>query len=555
MSNKWSPSRWWRGVNFGTKIILLVILAFVSFVFSNLVFVRRQIENAGVEALVERAEAVSIVAEDIRDSTGHLWTVGAVDQESLFAEAREALSDSMSTEERLAASQQLTIYSAIPIVRSWEAIRSSSEELGFEFEVLSPNPRNPRNQADSYETAVLNAMDENGDEQYFEIDPRQNAVRYIRRITVQESCLLCHGAGDTDVMGFPMEGMKLGELRGGFQFLFPLDEMQQDVRRVFLQILGVGVGMLVLTGMLIRTTVTRLAVRPVRRLRSMADRIARGDLTLEVEESKYTDDIGALQSSFRLMRSSLSHMVEQIREAIVRVNVESAEISESAQALAGGSSQQAASVEEISASMEETAAGISASAGNAQETMGIANTASSNAAEGGRTVEKTVTAIKEVVERIGIIGEISRQTNLLALNAAVEAARAGEHGKGFAVVAYEVRRLAERAGEAAAEINELSLSNVEVAETAGSMLREMVPEIKRTADLVSEISASSREQSAGVDEITKAIQQLDNVVQQNAAASEQLSASAAELSTQSETLERVIGYFTVDPIDQDTPTQ
>jgi methyl-accepting chemotaxis protein len=246
------------------------------------------------------------------------------------------------------------------------------------------------------------------------------------------------------------------------------------------------------------------------------------------------------------MRSSLSDMVHKVREAINQVNHESSEISQSAQALASGSSEQAASVEEISAAMEETAASINANAENAQETRRISTSAADSAITGGETVDRTVSAIKEIVERISVIEEISRQTNLLALNAAIEAARAGEHGKGFAVVANEVRRLAEQSNRAAIDINELSVANVEVAESAGEILSAMVPEIKKTADLVSEISASSREQSTGADEITKSIQQLDQVVQQNAAFSEQLSATANQLADQAGWLEEVIGFFTVE---------
>ena len=143
-------------------------------------------------------------------------------------------------------------------------------------------------------------------------------------------------------------------------------------------------------------------------------------------------------------------------------------------------------------------------------------------------------------ERIGsvldVIKGIAEQTNLLALNAAIEAARAGEHGRGFAVVAAEVRKLAERSQKAAGEINELSNSSVAVAEVAGQMLSAMVPSIQKTAELVQEIAAASREQDAGAEQIAKSIQQLDGVIQQNASASEEMAATAEELSGQAEQL-------------------
>jgi methyl-accepting chemotaxis protein len=154
--------------------------------------------------------------------------------------------------------------------------------------------------------------------------------------------------------------------------------------------------------------------------------------------------------------------------------------------------------------------------------------------------------MKEIATKISIIEEIARQTNLLALNAAIEAARAGEHGKGFAVVASEVRKLAERSQAAAGEISTLSTRSVQVAETAGEMLNKMVPDIQKTSELVQEISASSKEQDTGAEQISKAIQQLDSVIQQNASASEEMASTSEELSSQAEQLKDAISFFRID---------
>ena len=159
---------------------------------------------------------------------------------------------------------------------------------------------------------------------------------------------------------------------------------------------------------------------------------------------------------------------------------------------------------------------------------------------------ETVSAMKEIATKISIIEEIARQTNLLALNAAIEAARAGEHGKGFAVVASEVRKLAERSQSAAGEISQLSTSSVAIAEQAGEMLNKMLPDIQKTAELVQEISASSKEQDTGADQINKAIQQLDQVIQQNAGSAEEMASTTEELSSQAEQLKATIAFFTLD---------
>ncbi|MEW5902539.1 MAG: methyl-accepting chemotaxis protein, partial [Acidobacteriota bacterium] len=183
---------------------------------------------------------------------------------------------------------------------------------------------------------------------------------------------------------------------------------------------------------------------------------------------------------------------------------------------------------------------------NASQTEKIALKAAKDAQEGGKAVTESVAAQKEIAGKISIIEEIARQTNLLALNAAIEAARAGEHGKGFAVVASEVRKLAERSQTAAGEISQLSASSVGVAEKAGEMLGKLVPDIQKTAELVQEISAASKEQDSGAEQINQSILQLDQVIQQNAGAAEELASTSEELSSQAEQLQSAVSFFKMD---------
>jgi methyl-accepting chemotaxis protein len=274
----------------------------------------------------------------------------------------------------------------------------------------------------------------------------------------------------------------------------------------------------------------------------IADAVAGGDLTVESKPLSEKDTLGI---ALRSMVEKLKVVVSDSLSAAENVSSGSEELSAASQQLSAGASEQAASAEEVSASMEEMAANIKQNADNAVQTEKIARQSSIDAQTSGDAVNRAVHAMQTIAEKITFVQEIARQTDLLALNAAVEAARAGEHGKGFAVVASEVRKLAERSQSAAAEISQLSGQTVTAAREAGGMLTKLVPDIKKTAELVEEISAACREQDIGANQVNQAIQQLDKVIQQNASASEEMSATSEELSGQAETLQASIAFFRV----------
>ncbi|MBF0515558.1 MAG: MCP four helix bundle domain-containing protein [Nitrospirae bacterium] len=274
---------------------------------------------------------------------------------------------------------------------------------------------------------------------------------------------------------------------------------------------------------------------------SIAQSVADGDLTMRFDSGNKSE--AGILLAMKTMVEKLKEIVASVRSAADNVASGSAELSAGAQSLSEGATEQAASVEETSSSMEQMTSNIRQTTDNSRQTEAIATTAAKDALDGGKAVAEAVAAMKEIASKISIIEEIARQTNLLALNAAIEAARAGEHGKGFAVVASEVRKLAERSQKAAGEISELSASSVNIAEQAGTMLTKLVPDIRKTADLVQEITAASNEQNSGAEQINKAIQQLDQVIQQNASAAEQMASTSEELSSQSEQLQGTIAYF------------
>jgi methyl-accepting chemotaxis protein len=286
-------------------------------------------------------------------------------------------------------------------------------------------------------------------------------------------------------------------------------------------------------------------VNPVRESSTIAQRMSQGDLN--VESSIDSED------EFGEMGRHLAQMIHAMRTTITAAQQTAAQVSTGAEQLTSASTQissgaveQAASAEEVSSAMEEMSASIHQNADNAARTEVIALKVAENAESSGKSVLRAVEAMQKISKKITIIEEIARQTNMLSLNASIEAARAGEHGKGFAVVAAEVGKLASRSQLAAGDISELSSESVEIAEIAGKMLTELVPEIKKTTDLIQEISAASREQSNGAEQINIAIRGLDEVIQQNSSAAEQTASTAQELSEQARELLQNIQFFKVD---------
>ncbi len=312
----------------------------------------------------------------------------------------------------------------------------------------------------------------------------------------------------------------------------------------------------VLLGVLAAWLITRSITRPISNAVRIAETVSAGDLTSRIEV-RSTDETGKLLSALRDMNDSLIQVVSTVRTSSDSIATGASEIAAGNQDLSLRTEQQASNLQQTAASMEQIGSTVQTSADTAREAAQLAVAAATAAEQGGAVVDQVVQTMdaiaggsRKVSEIIGLIDGIAFQTNILALNAAVEAARAGEQGRGFAVVATEVRSLAGRSAGAAKEIKALIGESVKMAEVgtaqadaAGTAMGNIVAQVQRVADLISEISAATGEQTTGLGQVSQAVGQLDQVTQQNAALVEQSAAAAASLDAQVGRLVDAVGVF------------
>jgi methyl-accepting chemotaxis protein len=488
----------------GTKIIGAAVLAIAISVSVTLIVQKFVIHRQGVDLTIETMRAAIVEAENVRESISALGQRGAFDRKKLFAEY-QASGDLRNS----------TLYRTIPVVAAWDAIEKAAAESGFEFRVPKNQARNPKNNPTPDEAAILKQLEAGDVPEYIRVDEAANVLVFARPIKLSQDCLACHGDpvnspthDGKDLLGFPMENWKTGEVHGAFVLKTSLDHVNAVGWQGMVKSLTWVLPVTVLVGIGFYFLNRHLIVRP------------------------------------------LSRSIDSIAAASRETSGASSQISSASTALAQGASEQAAALEETSASLEEMSSMTRRNADHASEAKQTAGQARTCADTGSGRMEQMQSAMKsietasqDITKILKTIDEIAFQTNILALNAAVEAARAGEAGAGFAVVADEVRALAQRCANAAKETAgkiddcvQKSQHGVKISAEAAGSFHEIQAQVLRLDQLISEIATASSEQSTGIAQVNSAVGSMDKVTQANAAHAEETAAASSELNAQAAAL-------------------
>ena len=581
----WSILRKVLTVSVGGLLLLGVVMAAYTVV---------SIRSEAQDAIISKSRAILLNVEAVRERMQVMWDLKVFTAPDLKARADRGELDQ--------------VLAMVPVYNAYKSAEIKAADGGYEFRVPKKQPRNPNNQPDTVEERVLTQFETSQAKEYFEIDVQKNSVRYFRPVVLTETCLLCHGDPATsaalwgnsegkDATGAKMEGWKVGEVHGAFEVISTLAPTDARVLSAALTTSGLTLA-LILVLLVIFVLSIRSITTPLKACAALAekvqigiltesltydrkdevgqlakalngmreslkvradflDAISKGDLTRELGTVSAEDEFG---NSLARMQAALRTLLLQINEVVERVTVGSGALADAGRALASGTVQQAASVEEINSSINLIQSQSKENDSKAQTGKELAQRALERSRTGysgmqglSDSMEGIFESFRNIKSIVKAIDDIAFQTNVLSLNASIEAARAGSAGKGFAVVADEVRSLANRSAQSVVETTSMvdgSFNKVKggksQAEATMALFQEILSDSEKLAVLISENATSAQEQAMALQQVTSGLGQIDQVTQANAAGAEESSASAEELARLAKHLGELVANFRLD---------